>query len=39
MVEKSLEDALKNYNRSLPNSKYRQNWGSLLNFIGKLNQF
>lgn len=34
MVENTLFEALETYNRVIPN-KYKENWGSLLSFIGK----
>jgi hypothetical protein len=34
MVESALYNALSDYNKQITNS-YGQNWGSLLNFIGK----
>jgi len=34
MAENALYNALNNYNESIEN-KYKQNWGSLLNFLGK----
>lgn len=35
MAESALYNALSNYNSQISNS-YNNNWGSLLNFIGKL---
>lgn len=34
MVENTLFEALETYNKVIPN-KYKENWGSLLSFIGK----
>ena len=34
MVEKALYNALGDYNKQITNT-YSQNWGSLLNFMGK----
>ena len=34
MVEKALYNALGDYNKQITNT-YNQNWGSLLNFMGK----
>lgn len=35
MAENALYQALDNYNTSIEN-KYKKNWGSLLNFLGKI---
>ena len=37
MAESALYNALSNYNSQISNS-YNNNWGSLLNFIGKMIQ-
>ena len=36
MVEKALYNALNSYNREVRND-FGDNWGSLMDFIGKLN--
>ena len=36
MVENALYNALTDYNKTISNN-YDSNWGSLFNFIGKIN--
>lgn len=38
MAENALYEALETYNNTIDN-KYKQNWGSLMDFLGKLHLF